>query len=765
MSAQPNRKQQRLARELARLNGVSYQAALAQVRTASRGPNKDVIADPHRGMLEALYDAFAPTTSSSPADALQAVPTPAAAELIDEGSSNRRQPRAFISYSRQDEAFVLALVQQLKEHGIGVWIDCVDLVIGDSLIRRIGDAIYDEDFVIAVISEHSVKSSWCEKELSLAVAHGIQSKQVKVLPVRLDEVTLPSFLVDTLWVETDRSDCTGVASQLATAVERHLERRGFGVGTAKPHRSTARAVEQQAVAPGWRLSGRPRSRTDAPMVDQPKNQAEWQPDIDRSVAEYDEWYLAESSGMLEDARGRAAREVEEAMLATDDFRMLDAKVLIARPATLFVARMCVSPPMTRDRFVGFSGANKRLVTAMERDGVIPAKTSRVGIQLQAMCDFLRPLLDRGLFCWLENDRAPTVEERDKALLLIGERLASAFYLPVLRNAQEVKQKELLRAYLEGEGFEESRESPFEMPPGTFGFGRNVRVEREDGYLQNLPVDCVVSPLDAQLPLACVELKMTGDFTNAIKRRKEESDKSDALKRAHGDNAVFVLQLFGYFGRSYLDFQTAAGINWAWDHRLGDFARNFGIGVGRNTLNPRVGDSSSTFERMSLNLENLDATTRGFMLQEFEMDETAGRLHPSSYFAAEGIAKFPALLREAIGGGDDESLAVALSSPGIFLSHYRRKTGMAKVPRTAPMTFAEGEFNRFYIRGLCLRVGDGGMVEVYRARTSSSARPESEALIGKSLSAVELLEDLRRHIGEPPTLLPYVNSGLSVRLLS
>ncbi len=108
---------------------------------------------------------------------------------------------------------MLALVQQLKEHGIGVWIDCVDLVIGDSLIRRIGDAIYDEDFVITVISEHSVKSSWCEKELSLAVTHGIQSKQVKVLPVRLDEVTLPSFLVDTLWVDADRSDCTAVAAQ------------------------------------------------------------------------------------------------------------------------------------------------------------------------------------------------------------------------------------------------------------------------------------------------------------------------------------------------------------------------------------------------------------------------------------------------------------------------------------------------------------------------------------------------------------------------
>ena len=112
--------------------------------------------------------------------------------------------------------------------------------------------------------------------------------------------------------------------------------------------------------------------------------------------------------------------------------------------------------------------------------------------------------------------------------------------------------------------------------GTFGFGRNVRVVREDGEPQNLPVDCVIAPLDAALPLACVEMKSAGDFTNVNKRRKEESDKHAALRRTHGDGAVFLLQLFGYFGRSYLEFEAAAGIDWAWDHRLDDLSPSLGI---------------------------------------------------------------------------------------------------------------------------------------------------------------------------------------------
>ncbi len=280
--------------------------------------------------------------------------------------------------------------------------------------------------------------------------------------------------------------------------------------------------------------------------------------------------------MFADARARAVMEVAEALTATEDFRRLTPETLMERPGALFVARMAISPPMARDRFVGFSGANKNLVTVMERKGELPARVRRLGAQLQVMCDFLVPLFDPALFLWIGDGRAPTSAERDKAQLVVGERLASAFYLPVLRNAQEARQKELMRAYLEGQAFEESSLPSFEMQPGTFCFGRNVQVVRADGQRQNLPVDCVVAPADSRLPLACLEMKSAGDFTNVNKRRKEESDKHDALRRAHGDDAVFLLQLFGYFGPSYLGYEGSAGIDWAWDHRLDDLAPYFGL---------------------------------------------------------------------------------------------------------------------------------------------------------------------------------------------
>ena len=93
----------------------------------------------------------------------------------------------------------------------------------------------------------------------------------------------------------------------------------------------------------------------------------------------------------------------------------------------------------------------------------------------------------------------------------------------------------------------------------------------------------------------------------------------------------------------------------------------------------------------------------------------------------------------------------------------------QIPVTAPDTLAEGEFNRFYARGLCTRAIEDGIqeVEVYRGKQVSQPRPESEAMIGKRLSARAILEDIRRSPGVEPALglPPGPNSGLTVRLPS
>ena len=177
--------------------------------------------------------------------------------------------------------------------------------------------------------------------------------------------------------------------------------------------------------------------------------------------------------------------------------------------------------------------------------------------------------------------------------------------------------------------------------------------------------------------------------------------------------------------------------------------------------------------MPLHLLNLDRTTREHMLSELESDVSRGTLYLSPRLSPRGRLDYPELLRQAVVGFDDGWLADSLRAGGrISAEEQRRKPKggytIAKVPVTAPDTLAEGEFNRYYVRGLCLRAITEGAAEliIYRAKHVASPRRESEAKIGTSVDARALLEDIRTHPGVDTALrLPSgPNSGLSVRLL-
>ena len=99
------------------------------------------------------------------------------------------------------------------------------------LVARSGDAIQEGDFVVVgVISPHSVKSSWCQKESVLAVTRRFNEKRGSVLAIRLGDVTMPSFLTDVLYAEGN--DPGAIAQELTRAIDTHLKRAGIEVEVA-----------------------------------------------------------------------------------------------------------------------------------------------------------------------------------------------------------------------------------------------------------------------------------------------------------------------------------------------------------------------------------------------------------------------------------------------------------------------------------------------------------------------------------------------------
>lgn len=172
--------------------------------------------------------------------------------------------------------------------------------------------------------------------------------------------------------------------------------------------------------------------------------------------------------------------------------------------------------------------------------------------------------------------------------------------------------------------------------------------------------------------------------------------------------------------------------------------------------------------MALQYANLDEATRDFMLREVDFDVERDKLYMSTRLNEGGRLEYESLLREAIANHNDDWLAQQLSARGAFKSHDGlTPTGKPrKVPVNAADTLAEGEFNRFYIRGLSARAVSEGVdsVEVYRGRHSSRPRPESERLIGQRFPAAAVLEDLRNSVGQSPSVgMPNPNTGITVKL--
>jgi len=168
--------------------------------------------------------------------------------------------------------------------------------------------------------------------------------------------------------------------------------------------------------------------------------------------------------------------------------------------------------------------------------------------------------------------------------------------------------------------------------------------------------------------------------------------------------------------------------------------------------------------------NLDDVTRRFMVEAIEEASTTGNIYFSTRFNPAGRQIWVELLIEAAINFNEHWLAFQIESRNLMngLEVARRPTGgytIRHVPQDASRVFAEGQFNRFYILGLCKRAVSEGIssLEIYRAKHTENPRIESQILIGKSLTIGEIQRQLEQVSNSFNSDLVRPNSGLSVKL--
>jgi hypothetical protein len=131
---------------------------------------------------------------------------------------------AFISHASEDKATVAEpLAQALSSEGWNVWLDKLELTVGDSLNQRINNALARSRFGIVVLSEAFFSKHWPQRELDALTARETVSGQKVILPVwhGIDTAYLAEVsptLADRVGVSTEHG-LESVARELIRALE------------------------------------------------------------------------------------------------------------------------------------------------------------------------------------------------------------------------------------------------------------------------------------------------------------------------------------------------------------------------------------------------------------------------------------------------------------------------------------------------------------------------------------------------------------------
>lgn len=99
-------------------------------------------------------------------------------------SGNGTSKTVFISYNQQDVFAMRAVRDFLEDNGIKVTVDAENLSVGRNIEDFIDQALKDNQFILSIVSEHSLKSGWVNKELSATLL--LSKFDKKWLPVLLD---------------------------------------------------------------------------------------------------------------------------------------------------------------------------------------------------------------------------------------------------------------------------------------------------------------------------------------------------------------------------------------------------------------------------------------------------------------------------------------------------------------------------------------------------------------------------------------------------
>lgn len=152
----------------------------------------------------------------------EASDTPAPAPTPASVPPQPAKPGVFISYNHNDNFPMRAVKAHLEDHGIKVFVDIQDMGVGDNIADFIDKAFKENQFILSIISQNSLKSGWVNKELSATFL--LSRFGSKWLPVLLDNSCFDTkFYNETMDIFDEKMKAIDAEIQTALSKGRGLQ--------------------------------------------------------------------------------------------------------------------------------------------------------------------------------------------------------------------------------------------------------------------------------------------------------------------------------------------------------------------------------------------------------------------------------------------------------------------------------------------------------------------------------------------------------------
>lgn len=114
--------------------------------------------------------------------------------------------KVFLCHSSQDKELVQKIATILHNVGISVWYDDWEIGWGDSIVEKINSGIESSSHLIVFLSSASISSNWVQRELSSALMQQLSRKDIKILPIKLEECPVPVLFKELKWISLSKPE-------------------------------------------------------------------------------------------------------------------------------------------------------------------------------------------------------------------------------------------------------------------------------------------------------------------------------------------------------------------------------------------------------------------------------------------------------------------------------------------------------------------------------------------------------------------------------